>query len=79
MNGYVEAGYIMVLGTLSSYGVVLVAREHAARRRVGTAAVEESIATSADAPVTDLTSPAPRDTPVVMPGELEQDAPGRAP
>jgi hypothetical protein len=79
VNGYVEAGYIVVLGTLSSYGVALVARERAARRRVGTAAVKEFTATSADAPVTDLIPPPPRDGPVVMSGELEQDAPGRAP
>ncbi|MGD0983986.1 MAG: hypothetical protein ABSA65_09235 [Acidimicrobiales bacterium] len=37
MNGYVEAGYVVVLGTLSTYGVTLVARERAARRRLGAA------------------------------------------
>jgi hypothetical protein len=37
MNGYVEAGYVVVLGPLSLYGVTLVARERAARRRVGAA------------------------------------------
>ena len=35
MNGYVEAGYLVVLGTLGTYGATLVARERAARRRVG--------------------------------------------
>ena len=34
MNGYVEAGYVVVLGTLSTYGAALVGRERAARRRV---------------------------------------------
>ncbi len=35
MNGYVEAGYVVILGTLGGYSVSLVARERAARRRVG--------------------------------------------
>ena len=30
MNGYVEAGYVVVLGTLGTYGVTLVARERSA-------------------------------------------------
>ena len=34
MNGYVEAGYVVILGTLGGYSVSLVARERAARRRV---------------------------------------------
>jgi hypothetical protein len=33
MNGYVEAGYVVILGTLGTYSVTLVARERAARRR----------------------------------------------
>ncbi|MFZ2058011.1 MAG: hypothetical protein WAV54_11460 [Acidimicrobiales bacterium] len=37
MNGYVEAGYVVALGTLGIYGVALAARERAARRRLGTA------------------------------------------
>ena len=37
MNPYVEAGYVVILGTLGSYSVSLVARERAARRRVGAA------------------------------------------
>ena len=35
MNGYVEAGYVVVLGTLGTYSVTLLARERAARRRIG--------------------------------------------
>ena len=35
MNPYVEAGYVVVLGTLGTYSVTLLARERAARRRVG--------------------------------------------
>jgi len=35
MNGYVEAGYVVILGTLATYAVSLVARERAVRRRVG--------------------------------------------
>ncbi|MGA3354211.1 MAG: hypothetical protein ABSD85_13660 [Acidimicrobiales bacterium] len=38
MNGYVEAGYVVVLGTLGTYGLTLIVRERAARRRVGEAA-----------------------------------------
>lgn len=34
MNGYVEAGYVVVLGTLGTYGSALIAHERAARRRV---------------------------------------------
>jgi hypothetical protein len=35
MNGYVEAGYLVVLGTLSTYASTLAVRERAARRRAG--------------------------------------------
>ena len=35
MNPYVEAGYAVILGTLGTYSVSLVARERAARRRLG--------------------------------------------
>ncbi|MGO9963677.1 MAG: hypothetical protein ACLPUG_09660 [Acidimicrobiales bacterium] len=65
MNGYVEAGYVVVLGTLSVYGVTLVTRERAARRRVGAAlgAVQTRLRTEA---------PAPRqDAPAVNHGGLE--------
>jgi hypothetical protein len=58
MNGYVEAGYVVVLGTLSVYGVTLITRERAARRRVGAApgVVRTGVrsapqATGGDAPV----------------------------
>jgi hypothetical protein len=37
MNGYVEAGYVVILGTLATYSATLVARERAARRRAGAA------------------------------------------
>jgi hypothetical protein len=35
VNGYVEAGYVVGLGTLAAYAASLVVRERAARRRVG--------------------------------------------
>ncbi len=38
MSGYVEAGYVIVLGSISAYAVSLVAREKAAQRRLGDAA-----------------------------------------
>lgn len=34
MNGYVEAGYIVGLGSLAIYAASLVVRERAARRRL---------------------------------------------
>ncbi|HUY29763.1 MAG TPA: hypothetical protein VMV02_02060 [Acidimicrobiales bacterium] len=34
MSGYVEAGYVIGLGTLAGYASLLVARERAARRRL---------------------------------------------
>jgi hypothetical protein len=37
VSGYIDAGYAIVLGSLGLYGVSLVARERAARRRAGTA------------------------------------------
>ena len=42
MNGYVEAGYVVVLGTLSSYAATLAVRERAARMRLGPAAKSAS-------------------------------------
>ena len=33
MNGYVEAGYAVVLGTLGAYSITLIARGRAAQRR----------------------------------------------
>jgi len=35
VNGYVEAGYIVILGSLSTYAAALTARERAARLRLG--------------------------------------------
>ena len=34
MNGYIEAGYSVVIGTLAIYSATLVQRERAARRRL---------------------------------------------
>ncbi len=34
MSGYIEAGYAVVLGGLTVYGTLLVARERSARRRL---------------------------------------------
>lgn len=34
MSGYVEAGYLVVLGSLGAYAVSLVQRERAARNRL---------------------------------------------
>ena len=34
MNGYVEAGYLVVFASLGTYGLTLLGRERAARRRV---------------------------------------------
>jgi hypothetical protein len=42
MNGYVEAGYVVVLGTLGTYGVTLFVRERAARRRVGGTSIDKT-------------------------------------
>ena len=47
MNGYVEAGYVVVLGTLSAYSATLVVRERAARMRLGS--VSRAAATKAPA------------------------------
>jgi hypothetical protein len=38
MNGYVEAGYAVVLGTLGAYSITLVARGRAAQRRTASTA-----------------------------------------
>jgi hypothetical protein len=37
VNGYIEAGYSVVLGSLGVYAAVLLRREHAARARLGPA------------------------------------------
>jgi hypothetical protein len=39
MSGYVEAGYLIAIGSLGSYAVSLVSRERAARRRLPPAPV----------------------------------------
>ncbi len=38
MSGYVEAGYAIALASLGGYAVILVGREKAAARRLGTSA-----------------------------------------
>jgi len=38
MNGYVEAGYAVILGTLGAYSVSLIARGRAAQRRTASTA-----------------------------------------
>jgi hypothetical protein len=35
MNGYVDTGYVVAIGTLCSYGVSLLIRERSARLRLG--------------------------------------------
>ncbi len=57
MNGYVEAGYVVGLGTLAGYAVSLVARERSARRRLAGGGVRQVVAPSASEP------PAPRGEP----------------
>lgn len=42
MSAYIDAGYVVALGTLATYGATLFARERSVRRRV------DSVATSAD-------------------------------
>ena len=55
MNGYVEAGYLVIFGSLGTYGVALLGRERAARRRVlgpagaGSTSARPSDATPSDA------------------------------
>jgi hypothetical protein len=62
MNGYVEAGYVVILGTLGGYSVSLVARERAARRRVGGKPAADRVA-GRDAPATPAITPRPVDEP----------------
>ena len=40
MSGYIEAGYLVALGTLGTYAVSLVTRERAARHRIPPAPAE---------------------------------------
>ena len=51
MNGYVETGYVVILGSLGTYALALVSRERAARRRIG-AASGKPPTTGYEAPVT---------------------------
>lgn len=52
MNGYVEAGYVVVFATLFAYAVSVVGRERAALRRVrrGSALRTGSVVAPHDAP-----------------------------
>jgi hypothetical protein len=76
MNGYVEAGYVVILGTLGTYGVTLLARERAARRRVGAASIEASTAAGAGATAkADILAP-PGDASAVKHGAVEEAGPG---
>jgi hypothetical protein len=40
VSGYIEAGYVVALGSLATYAVSLVTRERAARHRLPPAPVE---------------------------------------
>lgn len=42
LSGYIEAGYVIVLGSLALYSASVVTRERAARRRVTRTAEDES-------------------------------------
>ncbi len=88
MNGYVEAGYVVVLGTLGTYGVTLVARERSARRRVGAGSNKARNAARAGTPApapTGAGTPAEAGTPVPQ-GDasarehraVEEEGPGTA-
>jgi len=72
MNGYVEAGYVVILGTLGTYGVTLLARERAARRRVGAASTAAGAGATAKA---DILAP-PGDASAVKHGAVEEAGPG---
>jgi hypothetical protein len=91
MNGYVEAGYVVVLGTLGTYGVTLLARERAVRRRVGATSIAASAAAATDASTkTDASTETDASTKTrtlsragdpqaVDPGVVEETGPGAAP
>jgi hypothetical protein len=49
VSGYIEAGYVVALGSLATYAISLVTRERAARRRLPTTPVPPA-ATSAKVP-----------------------------
>jgi hypothetical protein len=42
VSGYIEAGYVVALGSLAIYALSLVTREHASRQRLPPAAPRES-------------------------------------
>ena len=78
MNGYVEAGYVVVLGTLGTYSVSLLARERAARRRVGVSRRAAGARQPAAAAAPDAPAPtAPIDT--AMPLHRQMATRSRAP
>ena len=89
MNGYVEAGYVVVLGTLGTYGVTLVARERSARRRVGAGSNKARNAAGVGAPgAAGVGAPAPAGVGTLVPqGDasarehraVEEEGPGSTP
>jgi len=79
MNGYVEAGYVVVLGTLGTYGVTLVARERSARRRVGAGSNKARNAAGAGAPApAGVGAPAPAGVGAPAPAGAGTPAPAGA-
>ena len=50
MNGYVEAGYVVVLGTLGTYGVTLLPASAPPQQRVGAGSNKVRSAAEAGAP-----------------------------
>jgi|GEM_PF-1349256 hypothetical protein len=79
MNGYVEAGYVVVLGTLGTYGVTLVARERSARRRVGAGSNKARNAAGVGAPApAGVGAPAPAGAGTPAPAGAGTPAPAGA-
>jgi hypothetical protein len=79
MNGYVEAGYVVVLGTLGTYGVTLVARERSARRRVGAGSNKARNAAGVGAPApVGVGAPAPAGAGTPAPAGAGTPAPAGA-
>jgi len=79
MNGYVEAGYVVVLGTLGTYGVTLVARERSARRRVGAGSNKARNAAGAGTSARAGTSVPQGDASAREHRAVEEEGPGSAP
>jgi hypothetical protein len=46
MSGYIEAGYVVALGSLGTYAFSLVTRERAARRRLPSVPAEPAASSS---------------------------------